>query len=145
MKNGTIVFFNKAKSSTKNTEPASQFKGHGFGILLGHVPTGAREPDIGHVLRVMGTLGFLSFDNVYEFLGKRLGDKVVKKFEAKFHGRIPPKRWWQLWKKKINPALTAPPVAKPTTPLPPPKLVKPSGLVDARGKPIMDMGAPFEP
>ena len=65
------------------------FKGaHGFGILLGTVPMFGKEPSPVDLLKLMGTVGFLSFDNVAEFLGDEQAEICVKKFEDKFYGKV---------------------------------------------------------
>lgn len=112
--NGDVVFFKKAKKSTKRTSPEIGFKGHAFGVLLGHVPPFAKDPPPEHLLRLMGTIGFLTFDNVAEFLGDEAGQKCVKAFEDKYYG------------KEAQDA--APEVAPP-----PPE---PSKLVDQTGAPL---------
>lgn len=84
-KNGDFVFFKKARRSSNPRQPEGAFKGHGFGILLGHVPPFAPDPPGEHLLRLMGSVGFLSFDDVGEFFGREMGVECVKKFEEKYY------------------------------------------------------------
>lgn len=85
--NGDVVFFKKAKKSTSRKAPEATFKGYGFGVMLGHVPPFAAEPPPQHLLRLMGTVGFLTFDDVAEFVGDENAKECVKKFEDKYYGK----------------------------------------------------------
>jgi hypothetical protein len=84
MKNGDVVFFKKAKDSSARRAPEVMFKGHGFGILLGHVPPFAKNPPAAFVIGQLGSIGYLSFDDVIEFLGQEAGATCVAKFEDKY-------------------------------------------------------------
>ncbi len=87
MKNGDIVFFKVAKPASHRMAPLTQFKGHGFGILLGHVPPFQKDPPIEYVFRQLGVHGFLTFDDVGEFLGVEAAAECVRKFEDKYYGK----------------------------------------------------------
>lgn len=88
MKIGEVVFFQVAKTSSARKAPAVKFQGHGFGVLLGYVPPFQKDPPPEMLLRIMGNIGFLSFDDVGEFLGAEAGTEVVKKFEDKYYGKV---------------------------------------------------------
>lgn len=88
MKNGDVVFFQSAKTEPTRKAANISFKGHAFGILLGHVPPFAKAPPAEHMLRLMGTIGFISFDDVGEFFGNEIGADAVKKFEDKYYGKV---------------------------------------------------------
>jgi len=91
MKNGDVVYFKKAKHSSKIKDKTEiTFKGMGFGVLLGHVPPFQKDPPASHLLKLMGTIGFLTFDDVAEFLGDEMGSKCVKAFEDKYYGKLIP-------------------------------------------------------
>lgn len=90
MKPGDAVFFEIAKPSSSRKAPKIKFQGHGFGILLGHVPPFQKDPPPEHLLRLMGTIGFMSFDDVANFLGDEMAAKCVKAFEDKYYGKIEP-------------------------------------------------------
>lgn len=84
MTNGDIVFFKKAKASPHRKAPEVMFKGQGFGLLLGHCPPFAQTPPKEFVIKLIGSIGYLSFDDVVEFFGPEIGAECVKKFEAKY-------------------------------------------------------------
>lgn len=88
MKNGDVVFFKRAKPQSRGKAQEVHFKGHAFGVLLGHVPPFQKDPPPEHLLRLMGTIGFLSFDDVGEFFGPEIGADAVKKFEDKYYGKV---------------------------------------------------------
>lgn len=90
MKNGDVVFFKRAKEGSARKAPEVQFKGYGFGVMLGHVPPFAKDPPPEHLLRLMGTVGFVSFDDVGEMLGPESGHQLIKKFEDKYYGKVVP-------------------------------------------------------
>lgn len=87
MKHGQVVFFKAAKMSTGRTAPEIGFKGYAFGILLGVVPPFQKDPPMAHILRALGGVGFLSFDDVGELLGPEQGALLVKKYEEKYYGQ----------------------------------------------------------
>lgn len=88
MQNGDVVFFTEAKSSSARKALKVKFKGHAFGVLLGHVPPFQKDPPAEHLLRLMGQIGFVSFDDVGELLGNEEGAKLVALFEDKYYGKI---------------------------------------------------------
>lgn len=88
VKLGSVIFFRKGKMSTKKSAREFQFQGHAFGVLLGHVPPFQKEPPQEHMFRLMGTIGFLTFDDVAEFCGDEMGAKAIKKFEEKYYGQF---------------------------------------------------------
>ncbi len=124
MKNGDVVFFKRAKGSAHRRAPEAMFKGMGFGILLGHVPPFAQNPPAAYVIGQIGSIGYLSFDDVIEFLGDEAGATCVKKFEEKY---LP----------KVDPAQASLPLdaAPPATP-DDDEEAAPSGIVGLDGKPI---------
>ncbi len=85
---GDIAFFRKAKRDCGRKTPEGTFKGHGFGLFLGHVPPFAKEPPKVFIHRTLGTLGFLSFDDVTEFISEEAAAECVKKFEDKYYGPV---------------------------------------------------------
>lgn len=87
MKNGDVVFFQAAKTEPTRKAATISFKGHAFGVLLGHVPPFAKAPPAEHMLRLMGTVGFISFDDVGAFFGDEIGAQAVTKFEEKYYGK----------------------------------------------------------
>ncbi len=85
MRNGDCVFFKEAKKTSRQNSPGVRFRGVGFGILLGHVPPFQKDPPAAELFRLMGTVGFMSFDDVGEFLGEEQAAACVKKFEEKYY------------------------------------------------------------
>lgn len=89
MKPGKVVYFRSAKLNTHRKTGDWAFKqGHGFGLLLGTVPLFGKEPSPVELLRLVGTIGFLSFDDVAEFVGEEQAEICVKKFEDKYYGKV---------------------------------------------------------
>lgn len=83
---GQVVFFKKSRAGSARKAPEVEYKGHGFGLMLGHVPPFQKDPPLEHILRILGSLGFLTFDDVGEFLGNEAGALVVKKYQEKYYG-----------------------------------------------------------
>lgn len=83
---GDIVYFKKARKSTKRSALEGTFKGNAVGVLLGEIPPFGQDVRVEHVLPLLGRLGFLTFDDVGEFLGAEAGTEVLKKYEAKYYG-----------------------------------------------------------
>lgn len=84
MKQGDIVFFKRAKNSSAIGSPEVAFKGYGFGLMLGILPYNQKDPPLNHILPLLGGAGFVSFDDVLEFLGQEQGDLCLRKFEEKY-------------------------------------------------------------
>lgn len=84
---GDVVYFKKAKRFTKRGAPEATFKGHGFGVFLGHLPPLKKDVLAIDLMKLMGSIGFLTFDDVGEFLGEEVAADVIKKFEDKYFGR----------------------------------------------------------
>lgn len=87
MKNGDVVFFKKAKRSSARKAHEEEFKGHGFGVMLGHVPPFVKDPPPEHLIRLMGTIGFVSFDDVGRLLGDEQAKLLVQKYEDAYYGK----------------------------------------------------------
>lgn len=112
IKNGDCVFFKDIRTSSRSKQSqAARFKHFGWGVLLGAIPPFGRDPNIGDVIRALGSIGYVSFDDVGEFLGDEIGAELVKKFEEKYY-------------------------VQPTNETPPIEESEPSRLVDITGKPI---------
>lgn len=92
LKPGDVVFFKRAKRKSDRKEKEIAFQGHGFGVLLGYLPPFQKDPDPAMLIRLMGSIGFMSFDDVANFLGDEFGAKCVKMFEEKYYGipDVPP-------------------------------------------------------
>lgn len=87
LKPGDCAFFKKAKEGTKYKDKEVIFQGFGYGILLGHCPPGTPAPPVSHLIRNMGAVGFVSFDDIGHFLGPAQAEECVKKFELKYYGK----------------------------------------------------------
>jgi hypothetical protein len=124
-KQGDAVFFKKAKNGTKRSSVEIGFKGYGFGVFLGHVPPFQKDPPVEHLFRVLGTIGFLTFDNVAEFLGDEAAAKCVRLYEDKYYG----KKMELVQKKQEDKQTEMPPEVIPPTPQ----------LIGMDGKPIHNL------
>lgn len=85
---GNIVYFQKCSVTLKKEGKIVGFKGHGFGVMLGIVPTGAPEPPLLILPRLLGESGYLSFDDVIAFFGEEVGKECVEKFKDKYYGKV---------------------------------------------------------
>jgi hypothetical protein len=88
MKPGDAVFFKQARTSTRRNGQEVKFKGYGFGVMLGHVPPFAGDPPIAHLFRMMGGIGFVSFDDIAKFIGDEMAQKCVEAFKDKYYGNV---------------------------------------------------------
>lgn len=84
MNPGDVVYFKKAKKSSERKDLEVGFRGHGFGVMLGHVDAFTPDPTTDQVIGLLGGIGFVSFDDISEFLGEGHAAVVIKKFEAKY-------------------------------------------------------------
>lgn len=84
-KPGDIVFFREAKRSSARTSPEIRLKGHGFAVFLGHIMPFAPDPAASQLTRIMGTAGYVSFDDVKKMYGEEFFADFVKKFDEKFY------------------------------------------------------------
>jgi hypothetical protein len=83
---GTIVYFKRFKTSTKKGSLEIEVQGHCAGVVLGHVAPFVPDIPAEHALRIMGSAGFISFDDVIKFAGPEVGAHVVKRFKEVYHG-----------------------------------------------------------
>lgn len=136
IKNGDVVYFRKAKRETRKSAPEMQFpKGHGFGVFLGHVPLGLPDVPPLVLLRQMGSIGFISFDDLNEILGEEAVTAIIAKFEDKYYGKaveteeeLKAKEAAIKAEREANPQAEAEP--------PPPQKVNTLRLVNPQGRPI---------
>lgn len=83
---GDVVYFKKVTREIKRRSQEIGFKGgHGFGVMLGIVPPFQKEPAEGTLLQLMGQVGFMSFDDVKEFIGEDQMKVCVEKFKVKYY------------------------------------------------------------
>lgn len=121
MKLGDAVFFKVAKKNSDRKTPEFRFQGHAFGILLGHISLFQKDPSREHLVKLLGAAGFLSFDDVGEFLGEENGTACAVAFEDKY------------WGKKVDESQSELPFESDAQQIPE---SRPSGLVDLRGSEI---------
>ena len=86
MNQGDVVYFKLAQDSSHRKSKKITFKGMGYGVFLGHVPPFQKDPPPAHLIRQMGQIGFVTFDDVAQILGDEQAALVVKKFEEKYYG-----------------------------------------------------------
>lgn len=92
---GDVVFFKKCtKLPTKRAQEIGFKGGHAFGVMLGVVAPFAPPPTEKILMPLMGHAGYISFDDVGNFLGEEQAKLCIKKFEDKYYPKIivpPPK------------------------------------------------------
>jgi hypothetical protein len=88
MKPGDIVFAKELQTGVEKAHARIQFRGHAFAMVLGTMPLMAKEPPKEHIHRLLGNVGYLSFDDVAEFLGEVLAKECVDKFELKYSTQL---------------------------------------------------------
>lgn len=89
LQKGDCVYFKEAQLGTRKDSQRVQFKGHGFAMMLGIIPHFGKEPAPEDLFRIMGSIGFVTFDDVAELLGAEQGTLCVAKYEAKYALRPP--------------------------------------------------------
>ncbi len=87
LKPGDAIYFKRCKESARSTAGEIQFKGHGIGVLLGYLPPAARDLTPAMLMRLMGQLGYMTFDDIAEFLTPADAETCVKKYEDKYYGK----------------------------------------------------------
>lgn len=133
---GDVVYFQVVKKSAGRKAPQFKLQGHGFGIFLGHVPPFQKDPPAHFIYSKIGAIGYISFDDVLEFLGQESLDTCMKKYEEKYAGPLPHPDQAQLPLSE-GPALQALDGGEePAIDLEPSNIVNMGGLVDHRGKPL---------
>lgn len=107
-KPGDVVYFKQASKTTNPKVPAVRFKGHGLGVVLGGLNPFQQEPNKDDVITLMASIGYISFDQIEEFLGKEVGTQVVGMFEKKYYEKsvIRGRAMLEAHGIKIPPALT---------------------------------------
>lgn len=88
MKPGDIVFFKEATRTSKRKAQVFGFKGHAFGVMLGHIPPFGQDPSGVQVLALLANVGFVSFDDVAEMLGQEAAARLVQKFQEKMEAFV---------------------------------------------------------
>lgn len=85
VKNGDIVYFKEAYNGTSTRSSKAKFKGYAMGMVLGHVPPFAKDPSPEDLMRLMGSIGVITFDLLGELFGEDMVNECVKKFEEKYY------------------------------------------------------------
>lgn len=89
IKMGDVVFFRAVTPFPNSNEDIFVFKGIGFGILLGQLPVEFKGcPSKAQIIATLAALGFLTFDDLQEFIGSEGLKDVIKKLKEKYE---PPK------------------------------------------------------
>ena len=88
MKSGDVVYFRRAKKELGPEGKFVEFAGHGFGVILGVVPPNQVAPTPVILMRGMGQIGFISFDDVKLFVGEEMFQKCVEHFKDKYFGTV---------------------------------------------------------
>lgn len=85
-RSGDIIYFKECRNGSKpKKSTGARFKGHGLGMFLGHVGPFEKEPTPEECIKLVGATGFLSFDDVAEFLGDEQAKLCVDRYEAKYY------------------------------------------------------------
>lgn len=88
VKQGDVVYFKRFSSEPNRRAQEITFKSNiqGFGIMLGTIQVGTPEPAARQLLAMVGEIGFVSFDDVKEFLGDAALQTLMAKFAMKYVG-----------------------------------------------------------
>lgn len=85
IKNGDVVYFKRARAVLHGGKKKEmEFDGHGYGIFLGHVPDFMPPPPKEIVLSAMGAIGFVSWDDLTELVGKETVEKIIPQWQEKY-------------------------------------------------------------
>jgi hypothetical protein len=87
---GDFLYFREAQTGIRKESKRVKFAGHAFGMWVGVVPHFHKEPKDLDIFSMMGSLGWLTFDDVGEFLGPEAGNKVVEMYVKKYSAPPPP-------------------------------------------------------
>lgn len=87
-KGGDVVYFKECKNSSHRKAQGARFRGVGFGIFLGAVGPFEKDPKREDTIKLVGACGYLTFDDVADFLGDEAAKVCIEKFETKYY---PPK------------------------------------------------------
>jgi len=86
MQPGDVVFFTRCKKSvTPGTLEVAFKDAHGFGVILGMIPKHQKDPTAHAAMQCMGSVGYLAFDDIAEFLGEEQMKVCMTKFEEKYY------------------------------------------------------------
>lgn len=83
---GDVIYFKKCRKKPNTQNLEIQFKGFGIAMVLGEMPPNKKGLPQEHLMPMMGQAGFISFDDIGEFLGEDVLKTVIQKFEAKHSG-----------------------------------------------------------
>jgi hypothetical protein len=92
LKQGDIAFFREIKLEPRRNAKDIKFTNgiFGFGLMLGAHAPGMAPLTENSFMTLMGQCGFLSFDNLKEFIGEEEMNICIKKFQDKYHPKVPP-------------------------------------------------------
>lgn len=85
-RSGDIVYFKECRNGSRpKKSQGARFKGHGIGMFLGHVGPFEKDPSGEDCIKLVGACGFLTFDDVAEFLGDEQAKLCVDRYEKKYY------------------------------------------------------------
>lgn len=87
IKPGDVVYFHTVKEEPRRNAKDIRFVNgiYGFGLILGAHAPGMVPLTAEIFMTLMGQIGFLSYDNVNEFLGEEQMKICLTKFAEKYH------------------------------------------------------------
>lgn len=88
-RSGDVVYFKTAQNSSRRKSNGATFKGYGIGLFIGHVTPFGKDPSPTELLKLVGACGYLSFDDVADFLGDEQAQKCVQAYEKKYYSQEP--------------------------------------------------------
>ncbi len=83
---GDCVFFRDCRDSMSENPLRVRAKGLFFGILLGILPPLQKPPPAEYLVRAMGDLGYITFDDLAEFLGEANTAAIMERWKEKYVG-----------------------------------------------------------
>lgn len=88
-KSGDVLYFKRGKRQPLPNGPQIEFNGHACGIFLCEIPPFRRPPILLDFLRILGTVGYIRFEDLKEFYGEEFLQELSKKFVEKYYPKIP--------------------------------------------------------
>jgi hypothetical protein len=88
IKPGDVIYFKECSQEMAKAKLIGFKGGWGFAVMLGIVPPFGKPPIEAQLMALMGSAGYMAFDDVANFLGEEQAKLCVKMFEEKYYKKI---------------------------------------------------------